>query len=637
MSADIESKIAAFQTHLETLGLDSETLILPVEATFSMGRTAGLDEAADARALHTLPELAIDADEAVGDSGDLTILETLGEGGMGVVRLARQVALDREVAVKTTRSDVGESAARALLQEAYITGYLEHPNIIPIYMVGRTAKGAPLIVMKRVEGRSWLELLEASRGDGPPDDLGTHIEILMQVAGAVWFAHSRGIVHRDIKPDNVMLGEYGEVYLVDWGIAATRRDDRQLLPRLSESGQICGTPGYMAPEMAEQEVDKIDGRTDVYLLGATLHHLLTGRPRHRQGSLLQMLFAAHCSEPHEYGEEVPDELAAIANRACHQDRSRRFESARAFADALEAYLEHQQSVALSDAAGEKFQRLQQLLEAHDISPRQIHDTYGECRFGFYEALKTWPENEEARQGLQRCLEAMTRYHVDQQNLEAAQATIAELPQASPKLREAVRQLEHQLEQQYHDLERLQRLEQNLDLRTARGTRSLLMVFFGVLWTATSFYAAIQADLGWVTEAEQLQQHMISGIRNVVVAAVGILFFRKRLFVNQVNRRLISIFMTALSVVAFLRFTTWHLGSDLALARIADMVIYALALVSMGMASDRRLAWLAAPYAMSAFISVIWPEYLLYANTAATGLTFAGFAWIWRPKPGGPEG
>ncbi len=625
---------AAFQTHLETLGVDQETLLMDVEPTISLGRHGELEEAnraRDARALHTLPELAVDEDLEVGASGDLTILETLGEGGMGVVRLARQVALDREVAVKTTRADVGEAAARSLLQEAYVTGYLEHPNIIPIYMVGRTPKGAPLIVMKRVEGRSWLEMLEASADDGPPEDLTRHVEILMQVASATWFANSRGVIHRDIKPDNVMLGDYGEVYLLDWGIAATSRDDRPLLPRLEETRQLRGTPGYMAPEMAEQELELIDERTDVYLLGATLHHILTGRPRHKPGTLLQMLFAAHRSEPYEYGQGVPDELGAIANRACHRDRDQRFATAREFRDALENFLEHRQSVALSDAACDKLEVLQGLLGADETAPRAIHDTYGECRFGFYEALRTWPENEGARQGLQRCLEAMIAYHLAQENLEAAKACLEELPESREGLSEQIQELEERLKKRQHDLKRLERLERALDLSTARGSRSLLMIALGIIWTATSFYAAVRVEQGWVTAAEDLRHHMTSGLRNLAVGGGLILLFRKRFFANRANVRLVYLFWTMLAVVAFFRWTTWYLEADLFLARIGDMVIYVLALVAVGLMSDLRICLIASAFGAGAVASVIWPEWILYFNSVATALTFAGFAWIWRPQ------
>src|SRR5262249_35011988 len=146
--------------------------------------------------------------------------------------------------------------------------------------------------MKHVEGVSWRDLLRdgahpawAKVGAPGEDRLVSHLQILMQVCNAVEFAHRRGLIHRDIKPANVMVGEFGEVYLLDWGIAARTGILAEASSHLGESGaeptpRMLGTPAYMAPEMLSRKVGPIDERTDVYLLGATLHEVLTGRPRH---------------------------------------------------------------------------------------------------------------------------------------------------------------------------------------------------------------------------------------------------------------------------------------------------------------------------------------------------------------------
>jgi hypothetical protein len=160
----------------------------------------------------------------------LRTIETIGQGGMGVVRLAEQVALGRRVAVKTLRPDrKSDQAAIDLLREAWVTGAVDHPNVVPVHDIGLDEDGSPVIVLKRIDGHSWAELMHDAdrvRERFRVDDLLTwNLEILIQVLFALRFAHSRGIVHRDLKPDNVMIGDFGEVYLLDWGIALSLRDD----------------------------------------------------------------------------------------------------------------------------------------------------------------------------------------------------------------------------------------------------------------------------------------------------------------------------------------------------------------------------------------------------------------------------
>ncbi|MFP4598504.1 MAG: serine/threonine-protein kinase [Persicimonas sp.] len=625
--------IASFETHLHTLGIDAPTLQMDPSGTLRAEEEGARDRRRDA--LHTLPELVL-AEGTLGNAPpDLDVIGTLGQGGMGVVRLANQLSLDREVAVKTTREETNEAAAQALLQEAYVTGFLEHPNIIPIYTVGRTEDGAPLIVMKRVEGISWLELIEDD-SHSRAGELDKHLQILIQVSNAVRFAHSRGILHRDIKAENVMIGHFDEVYLLDWGIAVSLDEDKSLLPHRAQARGMSGTPSYMAPEMTVSSGEEIDELTDVYLLGATLHQVLTGQPRHTGESMLQVMFAAHQSRPHDYAQDVPAELAAIANRACHRDKQQRFGSVEAFRDALQDYLRHRESIVLSKSAQEKGVELAELLAADDIDPLDVHDTYGECRFGFYQALRMWPENPQAADGLQRCLEAMADYSLRQGNLDSARACIAELPEPRPELVERADELARQLDEEGEELARLKRLEHNLDLNTATSTRSLLAIIFGVLWTGTSLYAAVSIDAGDVTHAQELRNHMIAGFRNVGIVTVGVFAFRKRLFANEVNRRVVYMLVTMTLLVTFGRWSTWYLGEGLILSRAADSAMYVLALIGIGLMSDLRLSLLAIPFALAATVGVMWPETQVYGNSIATALTFGGLAWIWRPSGAGKK-
>lgn len=252
---------------------------------------------------------------------DFTVLSTLGEGGMGRVVLARQRSLEREVALKTLQENAGADASAALLREARIAGALEHPGVVPIHLLTFDEAGRPMLVMKRVDGIDLATLLTNEShpmwsADGRHRDrLVASLEILIQVCLTLQFAHSRGVVHRDIKPKNIMVGSFGEVYLVDWGVASTMSD--------SSAISLPGTPEYMPPEMATGRPG--DQRSDVYLLGATLHEVLTGMPRHEGGTVAEVLRAASVSAPYVDRRAYPasSRSSAIGRRRVRPAHARR--------------------------------------------------------------------------------------------------------------------------------------------------------------------------------------------------------------------------------------------------------------------------------------------------------------------------
>ncbi len=222
------------------------------------------------------------------------LLDEIGRGGMGVVYRARDSALDREVAVKILQDKYAPDSgtARRFVDEARITGQLQHPGIPAVYQVGTLADGRPFLAMKLIKGQTLDELLKS----GVPVD---GLAITEAVGQAVGYAHAHGVIHRDLKPANIMVGAFGEVQVVDWGLAkvlggsgpdrapadpeATTAPTEIRTPRESDSsytqaGSILGTPAFMAPEQAAGEVGVVDRRSDVFGLGAILCVLLTGKP-----------------------------------------------------------------------------------------------------------------------------------------------------------------------------------------------------------------------------------------------------------------------------------------------------------------------------------------------------------------------
>jgi eukaryotic-like serine/threonine-protein kinase len=278
----------------------------------------------------------------------------LGRGGMGEVRLCTDLVLGRDIALKTLR-DGGGSHER-FLQEARMQGLLEHPAVVPVYDAGEVDR-VPYFTMKRINGTTLAEVITRLAADDP--EAAVHygrrrlLTDFVQVCQAIAFAHDRGVIHRDIKPANVMLGEYGEVYVLDWGIAK-RLDtpsEHELAPTAlakgaseTAQGAVLGTLGYMPPEQLAHTAHGVDHRADVYALGATLFELLTLQPLHARGVDADMVTStlegadarARLRAP---DREVPPELEALCMRATASDPGRRPADVRELIDALERYLD----------------------------------------------------------------------------------------------------------------------------------------------------------------------------------------------------------------------------------------------------------------------------------------------------------
>ncbi len=279
-------------------------------------------------------------------------LGEIGRGGMNTVRRVfdRYLLRDNALKVLDPRAERDEDRARRFLAEARVTGQLEHPNIVPVHELGMDDEGVCYFSMKLVQGQTLEERIQ-SVGDSrlDPEPLAALLEIFVKVCEAVSFAHSKGVVHRDLKPANVMVGAYGQVYLMDWGIARVLSEDMRLRAggealALNETpdGAIVGTPRYMAPEQAEGRPDLIDERTDVFALGATLYHILTGRPPYLASSKFMVLLQAAEADlaPPEavIPEGVPPGLSRIAMRSMAPDKADRYTSVVELKRDVEAFL-----------------------------------------------------------------------------------------------------------------------------------------------------------------------------------------------------------------------------------------------------------------------------------------------------------
>jgi serine/threonine protein kinase len=299
---------------------------------------------------------------------------TIAQGGMGAVLNARDLTIQRNVAMKVMlQSDSAEDVLR-FVSEAKVTGQLEHPNIVPVHELSVDEKEQVFYTMKYVRGitlRKVLDLLfEGQTATIEKYPLAQLLTVFQKVCDAIAFAHARGVIHRDLKPENFMIGDYGEVLVMDWGLAKVLDPQRnaahaspeghsiirtglraELAAAEKQSGHVMGTPQYMAPEQAYGAHDELDIRTDVYALGAILHHLLTLRPpiegtdpqevlrkaAHGDWKPARNVTSGKTRLAHLPGGRVPDALSAVAQKAMANKAEDRYQSVPDFQADIEAY------------------------------------------------------------------------------------------------------------------------------------------------------------------------------------------------------------------------------------------------------------------------------------------------------------
>jgi len=296
--------------------------------------TGQADRAGNASASATAPN-AFEA-KTLGDFADYALLEEIGRGGQGVVYRARQKSLNRIVALKVIRS--GQRTTKAHLQrfriEAEAAASLDNSNIVPIYDVGE-GDDSYYFSMKLVEGGQLEEVFRRE-----PIPIRRAAELIAKLARTVHYAHERGILHRDIKPGNILLDAKGEPYLTDFGLARLLETESTVTRTL----ETLGTPSYMAPEQALSNNSQLTSATDVYGLGAVLYHLLSGHPPFAGGTTyetIRLLLETEPRQPRLWNPKIDRDLSTICLKCLEKDSRRRYPSALALAEDLDRWLRHE--------------------------------------------------------------------------------------------------------------------------------------------------------------------------------------------------------------------------------------------------------------------------------------------------------
>src|SRR6184192_1818357 len=313
------------------LGVEAETLVATVVDP-GLAEQLACDEATGAPPV----KIAAHADELLGELGDYELLEVVGRGGQGVVFRARQKSLNRIVALKVI--SLGQWASTAHLKrfrlEAEAAARLEHPGIVPIHEVGER-DGSCYFSMKFVEGGQLDEV--ARRQPIPPRRA---VELIAKVSRTVHYAHEHGILHRDIKPGNILLDQKGEPHLTDFGLARLVESESNVTHTLD----VLGTPSYMAPEQAVGNNAAVSSATDVYGIGAVLYQLLTGHPPFAGGTTYETIKLLEDTEPRQprlLNPKIDRDLSTICLKCLEKDPKRRYSSALALAEDLERWLKHE--------------------------------------------------------------------------------------------------------------------------------------------------------------------------------------------------------------------------------------------------------------------------------------------------------
>jgi len=549
----------------------------------------GRDFARTQRAPLVVPSLLPTARIGEGAGDDFVIRGELGRGGMASVVLAEQRSLRREVALKRLL-DARPDAEDLLLHEAVITGQLEHPNIVPVHAIV-TDSGGPAVVLKRISGVSWETLLILGA-----EGLERHLEIFGQVCNAIAFAHSRGVMHLDIKPSNVMIGDFGEVYVMDWGLARRLGDP--------DEETVIGTPCYLAPELAQGHFSPA---SDVFLLGATLYELVTGRPPYAAADALTAIGLAVACEPLRFDDSVPEELANVCRRACAALPEQRYPNVTALREAVAEYRAHRTARLLLERAARSADAMRARIADGLREPRryaEIQSRFSEARLAYEQARESWPQSTEAQVGLRSLLADMIEHELFIGHDDTALSLLDAMEAPPVELAERVRSAAGRITDARTLLAQLEReTDPNVG---ARGRGRAFGAFFVAVVLMVGVLALSRAARPQFVPSAQRLASVGTAVLGLMLSAVALWSFRNKF--NQVNRRIAILCVGTLAASALHRWSAVALETPAEQVLIADAFILSIGGVGLSFLHPAGV-WLTALTLTVAGLGTLWPAWI----------------------------
>lgn len=611
-----DAEVAALEAELDLRpSLREELAALARDPTASMG-AAERSGRASPSAVPT--SLVVDGPER------LAVGSTLGEGGMATVRRGVQTNLGRAVAIKTLRDET-PSGTHRLLQEARLTARLQHPNIVPVHEIVQGHGGELQVVLKEVKGELWASLMHQpailrSRF-GAEDALDWNLGVLSAICNALAFAHEQCVLHRDVKPTNVMVGRFGEIYLLDWGIAAVWGERTDPALAHVEDAPIAGTLAYMAPEQLEGDPDVLGPWTDTYLLGATLYELLGGRPPHAGADPRESRARPRERVVPPLRPDLPRELVAIVEQAMSPDPADRIITPQAFRGLIESFRGHRASLDLVERA---VRCLRAASSAGSTAERsEIERHLGEAEFGFRAALEAWPDNARARDGLRDVAIRRIEAAFAEGQLQTARRLLDTLPDPPPAL---VTQVEAALEAEQADRAKAARAEWNQNRAVGVAARGALVMILGPLWVAGWFgYAA------WPVESAT--PLLVFLLVYLALGTIAVLLRARDVLEHRLTRGMVLAAGAAnLAAVAWI-VSASRGGLDLAAINAGVLLLFALTHTVVAVTSDARALPFASVDVAGFVIASVAPVHARQALAVSALVLTAGVAlnsWTeWR--------
>lgn len=551
--------------------------------------------------------------------------EILGEGGMGVVYSAVQTSMGREVALKelkTNRTDV--QFRRALLQEAWIVGLLEHPNILPVYTIEKSEDGLPIILMKKIQGKTWAHYLqypkEAQEEFAYTDFISWNIDIILQVCNAISYAHDRGFLHRDLKPENIMIGDYGVVFVLDWGLSVAI-DDRysDWIPRAKEVRVVAGSPAYMAPEMANVHGKGLSPATDIYLLGAMMYEVFTGSPPHKGGTLAEILTKIQEFTP-TYPLGSCERFQDIISRCMHKDPSSRYPCVGSLQKELQELRVYRNFLPVLNAMNENIDSIYQQVAASS-SRGNIYEHFFSARFAFQQLHAQGLLRDKNREDFRGAAIEIARWEITEHNPETSEILLEPWKDYVEKsLFEEIKAEKERLHQQKVCVERIQ-ISRSKTI--GARTRMFVMLLTMMTWTLLPAWVLFSgADITF----DLLHYHTLLSI--FIFIAIGV-WARHSISSTERNRQVYSILLCEPIFHGFSDLTYHLLGYEPAQVWSMRFMVWLAMIASYAVLLEARMLVVAVLYGCATLWIVQNPQYVPQASMTLNMVLCGVIYLVWR--------